>query len=82
VRTENNISVIKVDAHGNFVRDTMCVKEALLEVLRFTRKHPRSTCTIELREFQSQFTLEMQTTPLRPADAQPGQGRGPGSNES
>jgi hypothetical protein len=55
------ITVVKVDAHGNFVRDTVPINVALLEILRFTRKHPDSSCTIELRELETQL-LQMHVT--------------------
>jgi hypothetical protein len=44
------VTVEWVDAHGNFTREKVTVNEALLNILRFARKHPSSLCKIELRE--------------------------------
>ena len=44
------VTVEWVDPYGNFTREKLTVNEALLNILRFARKHPSSACKIELRE--------------------------------
>jgi hypothetical protein len=39
---KNKITLLKIDAYGNFMRDTMCTKVALHELLRLQeRTHAR-----------------------------------------
>ena len=45
---EHQVSVLNVDAKGNYWRETLPTKDALLKLLRFLRKNPQAVCTIEL----------------------------------
>ena len=45
----HQVSVLNVDARGNYWRETLPTKDALLKLLRFLRKNPHAVCTIELR---------------------------------
>jgi hypothetical protein len=53
VHTQCKITVITVDADGTRRPDVLSINDALLAVLRFTRKHPQGACTIELHGHES-----------------------------
>ena len=46
------VTIVEVDQYGNFRRETLPLKEALLTLLRFSRHDPTSVCTIELRQIE------------------------------
>ena len=48
--TPYKVTVVTIDTHGRRRRDALSINDALLAVLRFARKNPQATCTIELRE--------------------------------
>ena len=43
------VSVVHMDANGNYWREALPKNDALLKFLRFLAKNPNSDCTIELR---------------------------------
>lgn len=47
---DGKVAVITIDANGSRKAEVLSINDALLAVLRFARKHPQSSCTIELRE--------------------------------
>ncbi len=48
--TPYNVTVVTVDTHGRRSRHAVSINDALLAVLRFARKNPQASCTIELQE--------------------------------
>ena len=48
--THCKVTIITVDADGAGWPALLSVNDALLAVLRFARKNPQASCTIELRE--------------------------------
>jgi hypothetical protein len=42
------VTIAKIDPDGNYLQDVMSINDALIVMLRFARKHPQSTCRIEL----------------------------------
>jgi hypothetical protein len=44
------VTVVTVDTRGRRNRGVLAINDALLAVLRFARKNPHASCTIELRE--------------------------------
>jgi hypothetical protein len=56
------IMVVEIDQYGNFMRETVAVKDALLKLLRFSRMHPHSVCTIELRQVDAHRNAEAPRT--------------------
>jgi hypothetical protein len=43
------VTIVNYDAHGNFWRETLCINDALLTLLRFARQNPESACLMKLR---------------------------------
>ena len=48
--SQSRVTLLHVDPKGNYWRESLPINDALLELLRFSRKNPHATCTIELRE--------------------------------
>ena len=48
--TPYKVTVVTVDPRGRRSRAAVAINDALLAVLRFARKNPHASCTIELRE--------------------------------
>jgi hypothetical protein len=42
------VTIANIDPDGNYVLDVMSINDALSAMLRFARRHPQSTCRIEL----------------------------------
>jgi hypothetical protein len=62
------VTVEWVDPYGNFTREKLTVNEALLNILRFARKHPSSACKIELREIDPDTVRALKgSSPRAPA---------------
>jgi hypothetical protein len=60
------VTMEQVDADGNYTRERLPLNEAVLNLLRFARKHPSALCTIELRELDSPSDVAAsRDTPLR-----------------
>jgi hypothetical protein len=53
------ITIVNFDAHGNFWRETRCMNDALLKLLRFARQHPQSLCSIQLRDVPQSVTAHL-----------------------
>ena len=63
--SQPRVTLLHVDPKGNYWRESLPINDALLELLRFSRKNPHATCTIELREAEPKASVR------RPASAEP-----------
>lgn len=53
---EYEVTVLRVDPQGRlYWRSTLAVNDAMLMLLRFARKNPKSICKIELRERKAEM---------------------------
>jgi hypothetical protein len=76
VDTQRKVTVITVDVDGTPRHNVLSINDALLAVLRFTRKHPQGACTIELHERESTpAVLVMDAVPLTRTDPGPARHR-------
>jgi len=43
------VTLVNIDPDGNYLQEIMPINDALIAILRFARRHPESTCRIELQ---------------------------------
>jgi hypothetical protein len=70
------VTVVTLDADGTRQREVLSINDALLAVLRFARKHPHASCTIDLREEQTlPAAAHIEVAPLAATEREPRQAR-------
>jgi hypothetical protein len=70
------VTVVTLDADGTRQREVLSINDALLAVLRFARKHPHASCTIDLCEEQTLLAAPLiEVAPLAATERDPRQAR-------